>query len=73
MILGMDTYTFIHVVISLPAILTGLIVLLGLLTPRRFSSWTALFSLLTIATCLTGFGFPFTKLLPSHIVGARRL
>ena len=69
MIFGMDTYTFIHVLISLLAILTGFVVMLGLLTSRRFSGWTALFLLLTIATCLTGFGFPFTKLLPSHIVG----
>ncbi len=69
MIFGMDTYTFVHVVISLLAILTGLVVLLGLLTSRRFAGWTALFLLLTIATCLTGFGFPFVKLLPSHIVG----
>jgi hypothetical protein len=69
MILGMTTYTFIHVVISLVAIGSGLIVLLGLLSARRFAGWTALFLLTTVATCLTGFGFPFTQLLPSHIVG----
>ncbi len=67
--LGMTAYTFIHVVISLVAIGSGLIVLLGLLTARRFAGWTALFLLMTVATCLTGFGFPFTQLLPSHIVG----
>ena len=69
MILGMTTYTFVHVVISLVGIASGLIVLLGLLSSRRFGGWTALFLLATVATCVTGFGFPFTQLLPSHIVG----
>ncbi len=69
MILGMTTYTFVHVVISLVGIASGLIVLLGLLSSRRFGGCTALFLLATVATCATGFGFPFTQLLPSHIVG----
>ena len=69
MILGMSPYTFIHVVISLVGIGSGLIVLLGLLSSRRLAGWTVLFLLTTVATCVTGFGFPFTQLLPSHIVG----
>ena len=51
------------------AIFAGLVVLLGLLTSNRFAGWTVLFLVMTVATCLTGFGFPFTGLLPSHIVG----
>jgi hypothetical protein len=69
MIFGMDTYTFVHVVISLVGIASGLVVLLGLLTGKRLDGWTALFLLTTAATSLTGFGFPFDHLLPSHVVG----
>jgi hypothetical protein len=69
MIFGMDTYTFVHVVISLVGIGSGLVALVGLLTGKRLDGWTALFLLTTAATSLTGFGFPFDHLLPSHIVG----
>jgi hypothetical protein len=69
MIFGMDPYTFVHVVISLVGIGSGLVVLVGLLTGKRLDGWTALFLLTTAATSLTGFGFPFDHLLPSHIVG----
>ena len=69
MIFGMTTYTFVHVVISLVGIVSGLVVLLGLLAANRLNGWTVLFLATTVATCLTGFGFPFVQLLPSHIVG----
>jgi hypothetical protein len=69
MIFGMDTYTFVHVVISLVGIGSGLVVLGGLLTGKWLDGWTALFLLTTAATSLTGFGFPFDHLLPSHVVG----
>ena len=35
------TFTKLHVVISLIAILTGLVVLIGLISGRRFNGWTA--------------------------------
>ena len=66
----METYTLIHVVISLIAIAAGFVVLTGLLKNRRLDAWTAIFLVTTIATSVTGFGFPFVRLLPSHIVGA---
>lgn len=71
MILGMtlSTFTLFHVVLSLVGIAAGLIVVYGLLTGRRFDAWTATFLLFTVLTSLTGFLFPFTHLLPSHIVG----
>jgi hypothetical protein len=69
MIFGMTTFTFVHVVISLIAIATGIVVVAGLLTGQAFSRWTAVFLLTTAATSITGFGFPFTELLPSHIFG----
>jgi hypothetical protein len=67
--LSLSTFTMLHVIISLVGIVSGIIVLLGLLGSRRTPGWTALFLLTTILTSVTGFGFPFTKLLPSHMIG----
>jgi hypothetical protein len=71
MIWGMTTATFtaLHVVISLIGIVTGLIVLYGLLNAKRLDGWTAIFLVTTVLTSVTGFGFPFDHLLPSHKVG----
>jgi len=71
MIFGMTTSTFtlVHVVISLVGIASGLVVVFGLLTGKRLDGWTALFLATTVATSVTGFGFPFDHLLPSHKVG----
>jgi hypothetical protein len=71
MIFGMTlaTYTLLHELISLLGIGSGLIVMFGLLTGKRLDRWTGLFLLTTVVTSVSGFGFPFTHLLPSHIVG----
>lgn len=71
MILGISTsaFTFVHVLLSLTGIGTGLIVVIGLLTGKRLDGWTALFLATTVATSVTGFLFPFHELLPSHKVG----
>jgi hypothetical protein len=71
MILGMSTatYTFLHVLISLIGIGSGLIVMFGLLTGKRLDGLTAVFLVTTVLTSVSGFGFPFEHLLPSHIVG----
>ncbi len=71
MIFGMPTatYTLIHVIISLVAIGSGLIVLFGWLTRKRLDSLTALFLAATVLTSVTGFGFPFDHLSPAHKVG----
>jgi hypothetical protein len=71
MIWGMSagTFTAVHVIISLIGILTGLIVVLGWLGSRNLGGWTAVFLATTILTSVTGFGFPFDHLLPSHKVG----
>ena len=66
----MATYTLVHVVLSLVGIATGLLVLFGLLAGKRYNASTAVFLATTVATNLTGYGFPFEHLLPSHIVGA---
>jgi hypothetical protein len=69
MFFGMDALTFVHVLLSLIGIVSGFIVLAGMFDSRRQESWTALFLITTIATSVTGFLFPFTTLLPSHIFG----
>ncbi|MBY0559512.1 hypothetical protein [Hyphomicrobium sp.] len=69
MILGMDTFTFIHVALSLIAIAAGVIVFLGFVADASWPGLTAVFLLTTVLTSVTGFGFAFTQLLPSHIVG----
>ncbi len=71
MILGMSlsAFTVVHVIISLIAIVSGIIVMFGLLGSNRMPGLTAIFLLFTILTSATGFLFPFTKLLPSHMVG----
>ena len=71
MILGMSlsTFTLVHVLISLVGIVSGLLVVYGLIKGKRFDGGTAIFLATTVLTSLTGFLFPFTHLLPSHIVG----
>jgi hypothetical protein len=67
--MSLGTYTFIHVLISLVGIASGLVVLFGLIAGKRLDGWTVLFLATTVATSVTGFGFPFDHLLPSHRVG----
>jgi hypothetical protein len=71
MTLGMSesAFTQLHVLISLVGIGSGLLVLYGLLTARRFDGGTAIFLFFTVLTSVTGFLFPFKHLLPSHVVG----
>ena len=72
MVFGMSlaTYTLVHVLISLVGIASGFVVLIGLVAGKRFDRWTTVFLATTVATSVTGYGFPFERLLPSHIVGA---
>lgn len=65
----MATFTLVHVAISLVAIASGFVVLFGLLTAKPFDRWTAFFLATTVLTSVTGFGFPFDHLLPSHVIG----
>ena len=56
MILGMSTatYTFLHVLISLVGIGSGLIVMFGFLTARQLNGMTAIFLVTTVLTSVTG-------------------
>jgi hypothetical protein len=71
MILGMTiaNFTLLHVAISLIGIVAGLVAVFGMLQGRYLKGTSTLFLVTTILTSVTGFFFPFTKLLPSHITG----
>jgi hypothetical protein len=62
-------FTLVHVVSSLIGIGSGLVVMYGLLARKRLNGWTVIFLATTIATSLTGFGFPFHGFTPAHAVG----
>jgi len=63
------TITLVHTVISIVAIAAGLVVVGGLIAGVRIDGWTGIFLVTTVVTSVTGFFFPFTKLLASHHIG----
>src|SRR5262245_12449792 len=67
--LSIQNFTVLHVAISLIAIVSGLIVLAGMLRASRLPGWTALFLVTTILTSVTGFMFPISGLTPGIVVG----
>jgi hypothetical protein len=72
MVLGMSilTFTIVHVIISLVAIVSGFVVLYGMFKSDRMPTWTAIFLWTTVLTSVTGFMFPFDgEVKPSHIFG----
>jgi hypothetical protein len=62
-----------HVVISLIGILSGFVVLYGLLTGKDFAAWIAVFLVTTILTSLTGFPLPPFGFDPARAVGVLSL
>lgn len=62
---GLDIFTLVHVAISLVGILSGLVVLFGLINSKRLDGWTAIFLATTVATSVTGFLFPFRGFTPA--------
>ena len=75
MILGMSlaTFTLVHVIISLIAIVAGLVVMFGMLGSTPPGGLTGIFLLFTILTSATGFLFPISGLTPGLIIGALSL
>jgi len=61
--------TLVHTAISLVGICSGLGVLALMLEGRDNPGWTRVFLVTTVLTSASGFLFPFTRLLPSHVVG----
>ena len=72
MILGLSTanFTLLHVIISLVAIVSGLVVLFGMLGSHRLPGWTLFFLVTTILTSVTGYFFPISGFTPAQAVGA---
>jgi len=64
MILGMTTFTFVHVALSLIGIFSGLRLCSGC-SPRNGSTLDGAVLVTTVLTSVTGFFFPFHKFLPS--------
>jgi len=74
--MSLSTFVQVHTIISLIAIVAGVIVMFGMLSSKRPGGLTAIFLLLTILTSATGFLIPplvSDKLLPSHIIGGLSL
>ncbi len=71
MILGLSapTFTLVHVIISLVAILAGIFVMQAMLQSRRSAGWTAIFLASLALTSITGFFFPSAVVTPAQIVG----
>src|SRR2546421_4473268 len=65
---GITTFTLIHVLLSLVGIFSGFVVAGGLVAGKRLDGWTGVFLVTTVATSVSGFGFPFVTFLPSHAV-----
>lgn len=71
--LSFHAFTFVHVMLSLVGIVAGLFVVGGFTAGRRLDGWIGIFLVTTLLTNITGFLFPFTRLLPSHILGGLSL
>jgi len=71
MILGMSVanFTLFHVILSLIGIVTGIIVLRGMIAASRMAGWTAIFLVTTILTSVTGYFFETASFDPAKVVG----
>ena len=67
--MDITTLTLVHTVISIVAIAAGLVVVGGLIAGVRIDGWTGIFLVTSALTSITGFFFPFSRLLASHWVG----
>jgi len=66
----MPPLTLIHVVISLVGIVSGVVVVRGVLASQHHRGWVSTFLWSTLATSATGFlFFPLKPLLPGHLFG----
>ena len=73
MIFDLQTFTLIHIVISVVGIITGLVVAGGLVAGVKLNSWTVIFLATTVLTSITGYGFPVPQISPAQIVGGLSL
>ena len=66
---NLSPFTKLHVVLSLIGIVSGLVVMFGLLVGQKLNRWSALFLISTALTSVTGFFFPFHGVTPAMVVG----
>jgi hypothetical protein len=69
MFLGLSIFTWVHMLLSLVGIASGLVVVKGLLSSQRLGGWTALFLASAVATSVTGFLLPADHFGPAHWIG----
>ncbi|MCU1285984.1 MAG: hypothetical protein JWO13_2334 [Acidobacteriales bacterium] len=65
----MDTFTLIHVAISLVAIATGFLLIAALAKGKLPPRLTDVFLITTALTSITGFFFPFVHITPGMVLG----
>ena len=65
----MNTFTVVHVIISLVGIFSGFVVVAGLLAAKQSAGWTSTFLATTVATSVTGFFFPIHGFTPALGLG----
>src|SRR5216117_4550475 len=65
----LQIYTIIHTLISLVAIVTGIVVVFGMLAGNRLDGWTKWFLITAVLTTATGFFFPFHGFTPAIGLG----
>ena len=68
MLLGLSTFTWIHTLLSIVALVSGVVVVKALFGSRVPALWTEVYWASITATCLTGFGFDF-PFGPAHVIG----
>ena len=71
MVLGMSlqTYTLLHVIISVAGIASGLVVMYGFLANQRLVTWNTVFLTTTVLTSVSGFLFPYNGMTPAIKLG----
>ncbi|HEY4415254.1 MAG TPA: hypothetical protein VGO57_06140 [Verrucomicrobiae bacterium] len=62
-------FTLLHVIISIAAILSGLVVVFGLIERKQLDGWTSGYLTAATLTSVTGFFFPFHGLTPALAMG----
>ena len=69
MIFDVTTLVGFHTVVSLIALVAGVLVVFGMVGSATMPGLTALFLATAVITSATGFLFPVDRILPSHIFG----
>lgn len=67
--MSLATFITVHTVISVFALLAGLVVAGGMLGARTLPGWTLFFLVTTALTDASGFFIPADRILPSHVTG----